>query len=287
MEKIGFFGLGQMGSNIADRLLTLGYNIISVKRGKFNNLKNKFDNFELLENPKKVSECSDIIISCVDTINNLEELVFGDLGVIKANNIPKYFLDLGTGKPSFANRLSKDFENKGCLYVDMPIGRTPQHALEGKINLFISSTEEKLKNNIVLLKNIAENLFFLEKIGEGTRIKLINNFYGQAITLIFGKLLNISKDNEVKIRNLYNVMNSGPLGSPMLGALTDYYEGKKEGNMEFSIKNAYKDLSYFKEEFFSQDEDHLINLVLDIFKKAIDGGNGEKSVAEIANTIYK
>ena len=161
----------------------------------------------------------------------------------------------------------------------MPIGRTPAHAREGKLNLFISAKKDELNECIQIIQTISENQFYLDKIGEGTKIKLINNFYGQAVTLIFGQLLQVANDQNIEINNLVNVMSAGPLFSDILNANKPYYENDNNGAMEFSINNAYKDLIYYKEEFGTNE---LINEVIKYFEKAIGNGFGAKSVAEVS-----
>ena len=84
----------------------------------------------------------------------------------------------------------------------MPIGRTPAHALRGEINLFISSKEEKIAKYSDLLNDIAENKIYLGDLGiRGQKIKLFNNFYGQAITLIFGQILRQGKQHNLDLEN--------------------------------------------------------------------------------------
>ena len=282
IKKVGFFGLGDMGAAISQRLLIKGYKILSTKRGKYKNFLNN-KNFILKDNPCDVAVESDIIIFCVDTIKNLNQIIFSKKGILKANKIPKFILDLTTGKPSNCEYLSKVFIKKNKFYIDMPIGRTPAHAKEGKINLFISSKEKKLKECNPLIKAISENQFYVDNIGEGTKIKLLNNFYGQSITLIFGKLLKNSNKKNVNINNLVKIMSAGPLKSDILTAIKPYYEYDYKGAMEFSINNAYTDLIYFKEEFGS---DKLVNLIIRHFKFAVKKGHGKKSVANVSKFAY-
>lgn len=282
IKKIGFFGLGDMGSAITLRLLRKGYKIISTKRGNYKNfIKNK--NFSLCKNPSDVAIESDIILLCVDTIENLNKIIFSKRGLLAANKIPKFILDLGTGKPSNCEHLSREFVKRNKIYIDMPIGRTPAHAKNGKINLFISSEKKNLKQSLQVIDIISENQFYVNKIGEGTKIKLLNNFYGQTITLIFGKLLKESNKKNVNIHNLVKIMSAGPLQSDILGAIKPYYEYNNKGSMEFSINNAYKDLKYFKEEFGS---DKLVDLIIRHFELAIKKGHGKKSVANVSKYAY-
>jgi len=282
MKKVGFFGLGEMGSAIAQRLLDVGHKVLSTKRGRYKDLK-KNKNFCIYETPCSVADDAEIIIFCVDTIDNLKQIIFSDNGIIKSKKLPSHFFDLGTGKPSYCNILSDEFSKFNKVYIDMPIGRTPAHALEGKLNLFISSNKENIGENLDLIKNISENQFFVGYVGDGTKIKLINNFYGQAITFIYGNLLLTCNKEKIDQENLVKVMSAGPLYSDILGAIKPYYSELEEGSIKFSIMNALKDLTYFKEEF--KKENDLVNLIISYYKKAVDNGYGKMSVAEISKYV--
>ena len=82
---------------------------------------------------------------------------------------------------------SKRFEKEQIVYYDMPIGRTPEIALEGKLNLMIGGQKESFsEKDLKLLGEIAQNLYFLEKLGNGIKCKLLNNLLGQSLTLLIG-----------------------------------------------------------------------------------------------------
>lgn len=282
--KIGFFGLGEMGASIAERLLICGHEILATKRGRYRHLQ-KNDNFKLYEDPCSIADDAEIIIFCVDTIENLEKIVFSDNGLLKSKNLPDYFFDFGTGKPSFCKKLYDEFLKYNKSYIDMPIGRTPSHALEGKLNLFISSEDKNLSGNIDLIKQISENQFFVGDVGEGTKLKLVNNFYGQAVTFIFGNLLMTCNEQKINQDNLVRIMSAGPLYSGILDAIKPYFNENEVGSVEFSIDNALKDLNYFNDEFVNGDD--FVDLIISYFQKAVDHGYGKKSVAEISKYVNR
>ena len=283
MKKIGFFGLGLMGGNIVENLLNKEYQILTNRRGRALHIRDRYENLKVFDDDSYIAENCDLLASCVDTVQNLERLIYGDNGILAAKSLPKYFFDFGTGRPSFSEKIHTDLQMKGCTYVDMPIGRTPAHALNGKINLLISSSEKKLDNFTRILDDIAENKIYLGELGQGTKIKLFNNFYGQAITLIFGQILRQGHKQNLNNRNLLTVMSLGPLHSGMLEAIFSHYDAESNGSIEFTISNAYKDLVYFKEEFGNQNP--IVDLVLSSFEKAIAEGFGELSVGEVAKYV--
>jgi 2-hydroxy-3-oxopropionate reductase len=282
--RLGFFGLGEMGANIALRLLDCNQEIYSVKRGNFHQFKNK-KNFFFEENPKEIANQVDGIILCIDTKENLQEIIYSEDGILNSSNKPSFILDLSTGLPSFIKKIHDDLKKVNISYIDSPIGRTPQHALEGKLNLFVSCKESQIdQNQLNLLDMISENRFFFDNISDGTKLKLLNNFYGQYTTLIFGETLSINNKNFESPDDLLRIMSAGPLYSPILDAIKPYYDDSNNGSMLFSIENALKDLKYFKEDFLTE-ENALVDLIIGKFEKAVKNGFGQESVAKVASYV--
>ena len=94
MRKIGFFGLGLMGGNIVENLLQKNYQILTNKRGRSLDIKNKFRNLELFDQASHIAGNCELLASCVDTVQNLEEIVYGKNGILEAESLPEYFLIL-------------------------------------------------------------------------------------------------------------------------------------------------------------------------------------------------
>tara|TARA_B100000941_G_C28497392_1_gene551814 strand:+ start:389 stop:1243 length:855 start_codon:yes stop_codon:yes gene_type:complete len=282
--RLGFFGLGEMGTNIALRLLDCNQEIYSVKRGNFHQFKNK-KNFFFEENPKEIANKVEGIILCIDTKENLQEIIYSEDGILNSSNKPSFILDLSTGLPSFVKKIHDDLKKVNISYIDSPIGRTPQHALEGKLNLFVSCKESQVdQNQLNLLGMISENRFFFDNISDGTKLKLLNNFYGQYTTLIFGETLSINNKNFKSPDDLLRIMSAGPLYSPILDAIKPYYDDSNNGSMLFSIENALKDLKYFREDFLTE-ENALVDLIIGKFEKAVKNGFGQESVAKVASYV--
>ncbi len=282
--RLGFFGLGEMGTNIALRLLDCNQEIYSVRRGNFHQFENK-KNFFFEENPKEIANQVDGIILCIDTKENLQEIIYSEDGILNSSNKPSFILDLSTGLPSFIKKIHDDLKKVNISYIDSPIGRTPQHALEGKLNLFVSCKESQIdQNQLNLLDMISENRFFFDNISDGTKLKLLNNFYGQYTTLIFGETLSINNKNFESPDDLLRIMSAGPLYSPILDAIKPYYDDSNNGSMLFSIENALKDLKYFREDFLTE-ENALVDLIIGKFEKAVKNGFGQESVAKVASYV--
>jgi 3-hydroxyisobutyrate dehydrogenase-like beta-hydroxyacid dehydrogenase len=282
-KKIGFIGLGLMGSNMVRRLLNENYEVVSVNRGSAKLISKEFSNFKISSSIKVVCSEVDLLLTCVDTADNLKNLFFSDDGVLASDKIPTTVIDFTTGKPSTCEEIALALKNHGSKYIDAPIGRTPAHALSGSLNLFLGCKKTEIMEVMDVLDDLAENLIFLDKLGSGTKIKLLTNYYGQLTTLVFGLILKSCDNAGVAKRDLVDVMLLGPLGSPMLEAIATHFKDNQVGDIEFSIKNALKDLQYYQDEISPNDE--FCDLLVRNFLKVVDNGKGSESVGEIAKYV--
>ena len=65
--------------------------------------------------------------------------------------------------------------------LDAPLGRTPSHGREGKLNIMGSGDKPAFDNVRPVLDDLGENVFHLGDLGTGHTIKLINNFFAQCV----------------------------------------------------------------------------------------------------------
>ena len=122
MKKIGFIGLGIMGSNIAYHLLKKYKNINIIKRNSANTKKflKNFANkgkINLFENYKELAENSELIISCVGNDNDLKDIYFKKnkiLDGVKKNTI---IVDHTTASLDLSIKLFKKFKNKDSFFL--------------------------------------------------------------------------------------------------------------------------------------------------------------------------
>ena len=141
--KIGFIGLGLMGSAMAERLQSLDYPMTviahlnrapidaAVARGAAE-----------AKSFADLAAGSDIVMLCVDTSDAVESAMFGEDGVIAAIPSGAMVIDFGTSLPESTKRIGAALADKGAAMLDAPLGRTPAHALEGKLNIMAAGTED-------------------------------------------------------------------------------------------------------------------------------------------------
>ena len=136
---IGFIGLGLMGGAMVARLQDRGYSVCVMGNRDRSELEKALARGATeASDAKALTQASDVIMLCMGTSQQVESRMHGDDGVIAGLTPGKTVIDFGTSLPASTKALGAEVAAKSAVYLDAPIGRTPTHARDGKLNLMCS-----------------------------------------------------------------------------------------------------------------------------------------------------
>lgn len=243
---VGYIGLGLMGAAMASRLQDKGYTLqvlgnrsregldAAVARGAVE-----------AASACALAEVSDVIMLCMTTSDAVESRMLGDDGVIAGLSEGKIVVDFGTSLPESTKRLAAEAAAKGAVMLDAPLGRTPSHAKEGKLNVMCAGDKDAFKRMQPVFRDIAENIFYLGATSAGHTIKLINNFISLSMANALSEAFAVAGKAGVSRKDVYDVMSAGPVHSSIMDFVAAYVLDGDPAKMSFSIKNGLKDISYY------------------------------------------
>lgn len=285
--KVGFIGLGLMGSAMVQRLQDLDYGLVvmahrnrkpieaAVARGATE-----------ATTPTEVAASSDIVMLCVDTTAAVEAVMLGDNGVINGLQPGSIVVDFGTSIPSSTRMLAEKCKEKGASMMDAPLGRTPAQAVDGLLNIMSAGDAEDFAKMKPVFADLGENVFHVGPIGAGHTLKLINNFYGMTTACAMSEAFAMADLAGIERKTLYEVMSSGPLKSGMMDMIKGGAVDNEPEKMAFSIGNALKDVGYYSNMADDFRVPSLLSAsVKDALSQAEQSGFGEKMVPEMVNYI--
>lgn len=245
-QKIGFIGLGLMGAAMVDRLIARGHLLTIMGNKSRPRIDAAIDKGAVeASSAKQLTADNDIVMLCMDTSQSVESRMFGDDGIIAGLKPGTIVIDFGTSLPSSTKMLGEKIAEKGAHYLDGPLGRTPSHALEGKLNIMTSGDKTAFEKIKPTLEDLGENVFYLGELGSGHTIKLINNFFAMTTASAMSEAFAMADKAGVERRKVYDVMAAGPVHSLMMDFVKSFAIDGNPENLAFSIKNAAKDVGYY------------------------------------------
>ncbi|MGI9400852.1 MAG: NAD(P)-dependent oxidoreductase [Rhizobiaceae bacterium] len=283
--SIGFIGLGLMGSAMCRRLRNCDYPLTVIANRSRANIDAVIANgateaFSARELAKK----SDIVMLCLDTSASVESRMYGSEGVISGLKNGATVIDFGTSLPSSTRAIGNAVAKIGGTYLDAPLGRTPAHAEEGKLNIMCSGDEAAFKKVKPVLEDLGENVFHLGKLGSGHTVKLINNFFAMTTANSMCEAFALADKTGIERQKLYDVMSAGPLHSGMMDFMKAYAIDGIPDQLAFSVGNARKDIGYY----MNMAEVAGVKSIMavgadDALGRAVDHGNSGEMVAQMTD----
>lgn len=288
-SRIGFVGLGLMGSAMVGRLQDCNYQLTVLGNKDRTGLDQALARGALeAASGVDLAKHSDVIMLCMGTSDQVEERILGEQGIISGLSSGKIIIDFGTSLPSSTKEISSKIADTGAVILDAPLGRTPHHAKDGLLNIMASGDKDAFDAVRTILENLGENVFYLGDLGTGHTIKLMNNFFGMTIANAMAEVFAVADAAGVSRETVYKVISAGPLHSSMMDFISAFgLEGDKS-KLEFAIKNAFKDVSYYR----LMTQNLGINSIMSesaskALSQANDGGYANAMVCEMIDFFKK
>ena len=244
--RVGFIGLGLMGHGIAKNLVAKGFPLtIRVHRNRKPAEDILAAGAKEVKTSAELARASDVVILCVTGSPQIEEIIYGENGIMSAARAGLVVIDTSTAEPASTAKIRDDFAKKGTKYVDAPLARTPKEAEEGRLNTMVGADDATFAQVKPVLSAYCENVIHVGPPGHGHMLKLINNFIAQAIATATAEACAACAKSGVSIRKLHELISAGAVNSGIFQMMVGrMLEGDMAG-LKFTLVNAMKDLRYY------------------------------------------
>ncbi|MCB5358854.1 NAD(P)-dependent oxidoreductase [Vibrio lentus] len=285
---IGFIGLGLMGGNMVENLQKRGYhvNVMDLSAEAVARVTDR-GNATAFTSAKELAAASDIVQFCLTTSAVVEKIVYGEDGVLAGIKEGAVLVDFGTSIPASTKKIGAALAEKGAGMIDAPLGRTPEHAKDGLLNIMAAGDMETFNKVKPVLEEQGENVFHLGALGSGHVTKLVNNFMGMTTVATMSQAFAVAQRAGVDGQQLFDIMSAGPSNSPFM-QFCKFYAVDGEEKLGFSVANANKDLGYFLalcEELGT--ESLIAQGTATSLQAAVDAGMGNNDVPVIFDYFAK
>jgi len=287
--KIGFIGLGLMGSAMVGRLQDFDYPlVVTANRSRPNVDAAVARGAVEVATARDVAAESDIVMLCMDTSESVEARMLGDDGVIAGMKPGTIVVDFGTSLPGSTRMLAEKVAAAGGQYLDAPLGRTPSHAKEGQLNIMGAGDKAAYDQVKPVFDVLGENVFHLGPSGAGHTIKLLNNFLAMTTANVVSEAFATADVAGVSRQDMYNVLSAGPLHSGMMDFIKAYAVDGDPMKLAFAVKNGAKDVGYYAKMTADQGvTSQLAAGPLAMMQEAIADGRGDDMVPEMVEFYVK
>ncbi|MEP6942323.1 MAG: NAD(P)-dependent oxidoreductase [Betaproteobacteria bacterium] len=245
--RVGFIGLGLMGHGMAKNLVAKGFPLtVRIHRNRKPAEDILAAGAKEVKTSAELARASDIVILCVTGSPQIEEIMYGENGILSAAREGLIVVDTSTAEPASTAKIRDDLAKKGVRYVDAPLARTPKEAEEGRLNTMVGADDATFAQIKPVLSAYCENVIHIGPPGQGHMLKLINNFIAQAIATATAEACAACAKSGVSIKKLHEVISAGGVNSGIFQMMVGkMLEGGDLSGLKFTLVNAMKDLRYY------------------------------------------
>jgi len=283
-ERVGFIGLGIMGSRMAANLARAGFELTVWNRTAATARKwAARHGAAVASSPQALASNCDVVISMVVDGAQVESVLLGEEGAGQGPGL--FCVDMSTIGPAAARRIASGLEERGVAFMDAPVTGSSPKAEDGTLTIMAGGAERDFERARPLFEAMGELVVHVGPVGHGQLVKVINNAVAAANTAVVAEALLAGARAGADLDALVKVMAAGSGASAMLDL--------KQGPMRahdyttlFKLEHMLKDLRLCLEE--AQAAGVPMKLVEDtaqILAEAQERGLGEQDFASLLEVV--
>jgi 3-hydroxyisobutyrate dehydrogenase-like beta-hydroxyacid dehydrogenase len=215
--RVGFIGLGIMGSRQAANLVRAGHEL-----RVFNRTRETAEGWaaehaaEVADSPRAAAEGADAVITMVVDGPQVEAMLLGEDGAVAGAPEGTLFIDCSTIAPQHARRLGATLRERGHGFVDAPVTGSAPKAQDGTLTIMCGGAPGDMDRARPLLEAMGKVIVYAGEVGQGQAVKVISNSVTAVNCATLAQALVVGRRAGVDLDSLVEVMGAGSANSTML-----------------------------------------------------------------------
>ena len=214
---VGFVGLGHMGGNMAARFLAAGYPVYGETRHREEVRQLIDQGLAWRESPREVAEAADVLFTSLPDDRVLEQVASAPDGILAGLAKGKTWVDVSTVSPQASRELAARVRARDAWMLDAPVSGSVPQVQSGTLTIMVGGDEDAYGRVEPLLRELGRPNYIGDN-GQGLALKLAINISLAVQMLAFAEGLLLAERSGVDRQRALDVMESSPIGSPMLRA---------------------------------------------------------------------
>jgi 3-hydroxyisobutyrate dehydrogenase-like beta-hydroxyacid dehydrogenase len=271
--KIGFIGLGIMGSRMAANLQKNGYSLVVFNRTrvKAEPLLGPCGTFS--ESPAKLAQQVDVLFTMLAHPDAVEQAALGDNGFLNHLRPNALWVDCSSVNPSFSQKMVAEAARRQIRFVDAPVTGSAPVAAEAKLTFWVGAKEVDLEVIRSLLLCMGNKIVHAGGQGMGTSMKMVINLLLGNAMAAFAEAMELGQGLGLSQKMLFDSLLSTPTVAPFLALKREKME---TGNYaaEFPLRWMQKDMQLASVSAYESGVAlPLTNVTKEIYRLAMRGGH--------------
>jgi len=207
--KLGYIGLGLMGSRMASRLLAAGHELTVWNRSREKLEPLAAQGARVADSPAAVARAADIVMMCVTDQAAAEQVLFGEAGAAGGCSRGTLVVDFSSIAPAAAVALAKRLLEIGVGFVDAPVSGGVAGAEKGSLVIMAGGRVEDVERARPVLMHLAARVTRMGDSGAGQATKLCNQVIVGSLMPVIAEAVRLAEASGVDAKRLPEALKGG------------------------------------------------------------------------------
>ena len=213
-ERVGFIGLGIMGSRMAANLAAAGYELTVWNRTAATaEAFGAEHGVSVATTPAELAAVSDVVIKIVVDGEQVEEILFGEQGVVAGARAGTLCIDMSTISPEITRSLGERLGEHGIGFIDAPVTGSSPGAQAGTLTIMAGGSAADLQRADPIFDVLGAKTVHCGALGQGQTIKVITNAIAASNAAVLAQALIVARGAGVDLAALTEVIDGGAADS--------------------------------------------------------------------------
>lgn len=275
MKKIGFIGVGVMGKSMVRNLMKNGFEVFVYTRTKSKVLDIIEEGAIWCDNVASCSRNKDAVITIVGYPKDVEEVYFGDMGIIRNANEGTYIIDMTTTSPKQSIKIYEEAKLKNIFALDAPVSGGDIGAKNATLSIMAGGDRDAFDACRDIFSSLGTNIIYEGPAGCGQHTKMANQIALAGAIAGVCEAMSYAKSVGIDVHTMLSSISKGAAGS---WQMTNMAPRILNGDFDpgFFIKHYVKDMNIAASEASDVNlELGVLNNVLEMYKKLEEEGMGD------------
>jgi 3-hydroxyisobutyrate dehydrogenase-like beta-hydroxyacid dehydrogenase len=280
--KIGFIGLGIMGSRMAANLQKRGHCLVV-----FNRTREKADPLVAqgaiwADSPAALAPDVEVIFTMLAHPGAVEEAALGKDGFLPQLRPGQIWIDCSTVNPSFSRRMAAEARARGIRFLGAPVSGSKGQAALAKLTFLAGGDASDLETCRILLECMGKRIIHCGGPGMGASLKMVMNQLLGTVMAAFAEGLVLGESLGLSREILFEALLGGPAAAPFLALKRERIESGNYESADFPLRWLQKDLHLAAMSAYETGAVMpLTNVAKEIYCFAIREGHGNEDFSVI------
>lgn len=185
MKRIAWIGTGIMGRSMCLNLIEAGYEVSVYNRTRSKAAELEKRGAVWYDSPAGAAGSAEAVFTIVGYPRDVEEIYFGENGILDACDSGTVLIDMTTSEPSLAQRIAAAASERDLRALDAPVSGGDVGAQNGSLAIMVGGDEDTFERMLPAFQVLGENVRLMGPAGAGQHTKMCNQ------TLVAGTMIGV------------------------------------------------------------------------------------------------